>query len=94
MGILNFENAPTEPIERVMWLSGVAEAVAAEMDAAWSEAYFNARLRGRAQLDAAISAGPHSRKRVLAYTRAENERRARIIRWGDGADPTSTAYSG
>lgn len=92
MSILNLDPAPHDPIERIMWLSGVADAVAAEMDEAWGEVYFNARMQHR--LDAAISAGPHSRKRVLAYTRAENEKRARLVRWGDGADPTSTAYKG
>lgn len=88
--ILNLSEAPADPIERIMWLSGVAEAVTRELDAEFAEAYFNARLQRR--LASAIEVGPHSRKRVLAYTRAENDRRARIVRWGDGADATSTAY--
>jgi hypothetical protein len=29
----------------------------------------------------------------LAWTRQENERRGRVVRWGDGLDPTSSAYS-
>jgi hypothetical protein len=41
-----------------------------------------------------VSAGPYARKRVLAMTRRENRRRGRSVRWGDGADPTSTAYTG
>lgn len=90
MSILNLDDAPADPIERIMWLSGVAEAVRRELDAEYAEAYFNARLQRR--LQAAIDVGTHSRRQVLAYTRAENERRARIVRWGDGADPTSTAF--
>lgn len=89
--ILNLSAAPEDPVQRIMWLSGVAEAARAELDEAFGAAYFDARLEGR--LDIAIKAGPYARKRVLAYTRAENERRGRTVRWGDGADPTSTAYA-
>lgn len=89
--ILNLADAPRDPLERVMWLSGVNEAVRHELVEAFGGAYFEARLHG--QLEAAITAGPHGRKRVLAFTRAENERRGRTVRWGDGADPTSTAYA-
>jgi hypothetical protein len=92
MTILNLADAPKDPVERVVWLSGVNEQVRKELDAAFAEAYFEARLQSR--LDAAIAAGPYARKRALAYTRHENQRRGRTIRWGDGADPTSTAYRG
>lgn len=91
MEILNLEQAPSDPIERLMWLSGVKEKAAEELDAAFASAYFEARLEQR--LDSAVKAGPYARKRVLAYTRAENQRRGRTVRWNDGADPTSTAYS-
>lgn len=90
--ILNLDAAPADPIERVMWLSGVAEQARKELDLAFASAYFEARLEQR--LDTAISAGPYAKKRVLAYTRAENQRRGRTVRWNDGLDPTSTAYSG
>ena len=90
MSILNLTDAPTDPIERIAWLAGVHEAVASELDSAFSEAYFNARLSGR--FEAAVSAGPYARKRALAYTRRENQRRGRTIRWNDGLDMTSTAY--
>lgn len=90
--LLNLDDMPTDPIERIMWLTGVKEQSAAELDAQFAEAYFEARLQHR--LDTAIAAGPYARKRVLAYTRHENQKRGRSIRWGDGADPTSTAYSG
>jgi hypothetical protein len=90
--ILNLDAAPADPIERIMWLSGVMEQAKAELDAAFAEAYFEARFQGN--LETAIKAGPYARKRVLAYTRQENQRRGRVVRWGDGADPTSTAYSG
>ena len=92
MSILNLGEAPADPIERVMWLSGVKEQVSLELDEAFSEAYFEARLQRR--LDTAIAAGPYARKRVLRYTRQENQKRGRVVRWGDGQDPTSTAYSG
>lgn len=80
--ILNLRDAPDDPIERLVWLGGVDEQVKAEMDWQWQEAYFWARFTGR--LDAALALGLHSRKKVMAYTRAENENRARMIRWGDG----------
>ncbi len=80
--LLNFNRAPTDPIERLVWLGGVMDQVHAELDEQWQEAYFWARFTGR--LDAALALGLHSRKRVMAYTRAENESRARMIRWGDG----------
>lgn len=92
MTILNLTDAPTDPVERIMWLSGVKEKALAELDTEFATAYFNARLERR--LDSAIDAGPYARKRVLAMTRHENARRGRPVRWGDGADPTSTAYSG
>jgi hypothetical protein len=88
--ILNLSEAPKDPIERLLYLSGVNEQVRKELDAAFAEAYFEARLQRR--LDAAVAAGPYARKRVLAYTRHENQKRGRSVRWGDGADATSTAY--
>ena len=80
--ILNLKGAPDDPIERLIWLGGVREAVEEEMDLQWREAYFWARFTGR--LDAALALGLHSRKRVMGYTRAENEHRARMVRWNDG----------
>lgn len=88
--LLNMEDAPEDPIERIMWLSGVKQQANAELDDALGAAYFSARLQRR--LDTAVAAGPYARKRVLALTRRENEKRGRTVRWGDGADPTSTAY--
>lgn len=88
--LLDLTEAPKDPIERVMWLSGVKEQAAKELDEAFSEAYFQARLQGR--FNPAVSAGPYARKRALAFTRAANERRGRPIRWGDGQDPTSTSF--
>jgi hypothetical protein len=37
--ILNLDAAPADPIERIMWLSGVMEQAKAELDAAFAEAY-------------------------------------------------------
>jgi hypothetical protein len=90
MDLLNLTEAPEDPIARIMWLSGVMEKVTAELDEAFSTAYFDARLQGN--LEAAVHAGPYARKRVLALTRRANNKRGRTVRWGDGADPTSTVY--
>lgn len=88
--LLNLDDMPTDPIERVLWLSGVNEQVRRELDHAFEEAYFEARLQRR--LEAAVTAGPYAMKRALAFTRHANERRGRPIRWGDGLDATSTSY--
>ena len=90
MSLLNLDDLPPDPIEAIVWLSGVREQVNKELDAAFAGAYFSARFRG--QLDAAVAAGPHALKRVLAYTRGENNRRGRTVRWGDKVDATSTAF--
>jgi hypothetical protein len=79
--ILDLRAAPTDAIERLLWLGGVLDAVHDEMEPEWQDAYFEARLQGR--LDQAEALGLHSHKRVMAYTRAGNERRGRLIRWGD-----------
>lgn len=92
MSILNLSDAPHDPIERLMWLSGVREAAEAELDAAYQRAYYESRLSGR--LTAALSLRLHSKKRVLAFTRRENNANQRLVRWNDGVDQTSTAYTG
>lgn len=79
--ILDLSDAPTDPIERLVWLGGVLEQVSAELEPHWREAYFWARFTGR--LDAALGLRLHSQKRVMAYTRAHNERSGRLVRWGD-----------
>jgi predicted alternative tryptophan synthase beta-subunit len=85
--ILNLADAPTDPIRRIVWLSGVVEAVTAELDNEFAATYYEARLEGA--LPAAVAAGPHAMKRVLRYTRQENDRRGRSVRWNDGLDPAS-----
>ncbi len=80
--IVDFSDAPTDPIARLMWRSGAKEAFDAELTAAYQRAYYLARREGR--LDPALSLGIHSRKRVMAFTRAENERTGRQWHWGDG----------
>jgi len=79
--ILNTKDAPTDAIERLIWLGGVMKQVHDELDPMWQQAYFDARFTGR--LDQADSLGLHSHKRIMQYTRAENEKRGRQIRWGD-----------
>lgn len=73
---------PNDPIKRLLWLSGVREQVENELNALYATAYFEARQTGR--LDTALSLGIHSRKRVMAFTRHENNRTGRQWRWGDG----------
>jgi len=80
--LCDFSDAPYDSIERLMWLSGVRDEVVKELAAEWQRTYFRARQEGR--LSAALSLGLHSRKRVLAYTRAQNEATGRQWRWGDG----------
>lgn len=80
--ILNLSEAPTDNIERLLWLSGVAEEAKRELDAEFQRTYFEVRLERR--LDAALELGLHPTARVMAYTRAENEARGRTVRWQDG----------
>lgn len=90
--ILNLDDAPTDPVERLLWLSGVKEQVQRELDEEFARTYYEARIQK--VFIPALSVGLHSRKKALAYARKENERRGRTVRWNDGLDPTSTAYSG
>lgn len=79
--LLDLSEAPEEPYRRLLWLSGVMEKVREELDLEFRKCYFDLRLSGR--LDEAEALGLHSHKRVMAFTRAENESRGRLIRWGD-----------
>lgn len=92
MAILNLDGIPDDPIEALLWLSGVLEAVHSELDEAYQRAYFDARLTGR--FDTALSLGLHGKYAALRMTRRENVTRSRMVRWGDGLDPSSTAYTG
>lgn len=80
--LIDFSNAPHDPIERLIWLGGAKEAFDIQMAAEWQKAYFEARLTGR--FPAALDLHLHSRKRALAFTRSANEGRGRSMRWGDG----------
>lgn len=80
--ILNLDEMPTDAIEKLVWLGGVMEQVKRELDTQWRRAYFDARFTGR--FDEALALGLHPRKPAIAFTRAENESRGRMIRWGDG----------
>jgi hypothetical protein len=90
--ILNLDDCPSDPVEAIIWLDGVWEAVSHELDAAYEEAYFEARVRG--QFETALSVGRAPRKRALAWTRRRNNRMGRQVRWSDGLDPSSSAYVG
>ena len=82
--LLNLNEAPEDPIERLLYLSGVKEQVQRELDREWQLAYFWCRFTGR--IDEAVRLGLHSRHRALAFTRAENEARGRMVRWNDGRE--------
>lgn len=92
MALLDLREAPDDALERILWLSGVMEEAKAELDAAYAEAYYEARLSGL--FDAAVSLGVHPKSTALRYSRRENNARGRSVRWGDSKDPTSTKYSG
>lgn len=79
--LLNLNDAPTDHLERLVWLSGAREQVIHELELEFRRLYFQLRLDGR--LDEAEHLGLHSHKRIMAWTRAENESRGRMIRWGD-----------
>lgn len=78
--LLDFSTAPDNPVERIVWLDELYTDMHTALYAQLQSAYFEARLRG--QLAVAIEVAPHGKKKVLAMTRAENEKRGRCIRWG------------
>ena len=81
MSLLNLSEAPEDPIERLLWLSGVKTQVQRELDREFQLAYFWCRFTGR--LDEAERLALHSHKRIMAFTRSENEARGRMVRWND-----------
>lgn len=90
MPLLDLREAPDDALERILWLSGVMEEAKIELDKAYSEAYYEARLTGR--FDDALALGVHPKSTALRYTRRENNARGRSVRWADGRDPTSTKH--
>lgn len=90
--IIDLTHKPADPILAIQWLSEVRERVDVEIEQAFAEAYFDARLRG--QFDHALRHGPFGKKKALALTRRVNNARARMIRWGDRRDPLSSTYDG
>jgi hypothetical protein len=81
VNILDLSAAPEDPMERLLWLSGARKRAVQEIDGEFQRLYFQMRLEGR--LDDAEKLNLHSHKRIMAWTRAENESRGRMIRWGD-----------
>lgn len=81
--------APDDPLERLLHLLDVEAELERQLEREFATTYFEARLTG--QIDAAIALRRHSRKRILAMTRAENHARGSSIRWGDGLDPETGA---
>lgn len=90
--ILDLRRAPTDPYERMVWLSGVEEAVAAELDAERQRLAYEIRLTDG--LDSLFALRLYPKTVILRWTRRENERRGRMTRWGDGLDSKSSAYAG
>jgi hypothetical protein len=79
--LLDLSEAPDEPLRRLVWLSGVKYKVQQELEAEYQRVYFNLRLEGR--IDDAVDFAEHSYKRIMRFTRNENEARGRQVRWGD-----------
>lgn len=79
---INLDDMPKDPIERLLWLSGAQEAFDQQINPLWQRAYYDARLTGR--LETALTMHLHPVKKILAFTRAENEANGRSVRWGDG----------
>ena len=88
--MLDLSHAPKDPVERVVYLDSVMEVVRVELEAAYAEAFFQARLERR--LEAAVDAGRTSMKSALRLTRKVNESRGRLVRWGDGIDPVNRKH--
>lgn len=83
---------PEDPVERIFWLDGVEAHVQSQLEVAYADAYAAARLEGR--FESALRVGKMGRTKALRLTRKWNESRGRSVRWADGFDPTSTAYTG
>lgn len=92
MALLNLVDLPSDPIERLNWLAAARESIVNEFDTAFAEAYFSARLQHR--FDSALALHIHGKKKALALSRAHNNSKKRMVRWNDGLDRTSSAYSG
>jgi hypothetical protein len=88
----NMDNPPDDAVTRLAWLADRRSTFMALIEQEFQQTYFEARLTGR--LDAAVSLGLHSRNSILKRTRNENEARGRMMRWGDNADKTSSAFKG
>lgn len=80
--LLNLDQAPDDALERLLWLSGVAEETKRELDAELQRVYYNLRLQRR--LAPALALGLHPKKKVLAWTRRENWNNGTSVRWNDG----------
>jgi hypothetical protein len=82
MNYIDFSTAPTDPIQRLAWMGGLNQALRTEVEAEFQRTYFEARIQGT--LGPAIDLKLHSKKRVVAMTRHENEARGRAVsNWGD-----------
>lgn len=88
--ILDLHDAPEDPLERLVWLTGVEKRVAAELEAERQRVTFEIRLAGG--LENLIGLGLYSRTRILKWARAENRRRGMSVRWNDNADPKSSGF--
>lgn len=91
MAILDLSGQPHDAAERLLYLSGVKQAVETELNEAYGETY--AQLRREGRIEWAIEQGFHGKKRVLAMTRRWNREKAgRMVRWNDGIDRSSSAF--
>jgi hypothetical protein len=88
--LLDLSGLPDDPLDCLAALLELEEDVAAQLEAAYAWAYFNARFSG--QLEHAIGLLRHSRRDILAMTRRLNREGGGAIRWGDGIDRSSTTF--
>lgn len=87
---MNLDDMPDDAAARLLFLSGVKQAVQTELDDVFAETYAALRHQGRIQW--AFAQKLHGKKRILALTRRWNRQQGRMIRWGDNIDRTSSAY--
>lgn len=90
--ILDLHRAPTDPYERMIWLSGVEAAVEHELEAERQRLAYEIRLNGG--FDNLLALDLYPRTVLLRWTRRENRRRGNMVRWSDGLDAKSSAYTG
>lgn len=92
MTYLHLGDLPRDPLSRLVRIDEVRREVLAELDGAFADAYYDARIQGL--FEAALTFNFHGKYRALKMTRKVNNARHRMIRWNDQLDPSSSQYTG